>query len=111
MTGKERRTLMDEAIKDIVIPFLRTEGFKGSYPHFTRIKEDKVNLLTFQFSLYSSKFVVEVANCPVGGSTVGGNKIEPSKCRVHYEGRRFRIGSIKHKMDYWFDFNNDLLFF
>nr|WP_067055926.1 DUF4304 domain-containing protein [Mucilaginibacter sp. L294] len=110
MTGKDRRILMDEAIKNIVIPFLRAEGFKGSYPHFTRVKHDRINLLTFQFSLYSSKFVVEIANCPSTGSIVTGKQIEPSKCRVHYEGKRLRIGSIKNKTDYWFDFNKEILF-
>jgi hypothetical protein len=110
MTGKERRILMDDAIKNIVIPFLRTEEFKGSYPHFTRIKHDRINLLTFQFSLYSSKFVLEIANCSTNGTIVGGKQIEPSKCRVHYVGGRLRVGSIKNKTDYWFDFNKGLIF-
>jgi hypothetical protein len=110
MTGKERRILMDDAIKNIVIPFLRTEGFKGSYPHFTRIKSDRINLLMFQFSLYSSKFVVEIANCGISGCFLGDKQIEPSKSRVYYQGRRLRIGSIKHKTDYWFDFEKKLIF-
>ena len=110
MTGKDRRILMDDAIKNIVIPFLRAEGFKGSYPHFTRVKDDRMNLLTFQFSLYSSKFVVEIANCANSGTILAGKKIEPSKCRVHYEGMRLRIGSIKNKNDYWFDFNKESIF-
>jgi hypothetical protein len=29
MTGKERRDKMDLAIKEITIPFLRQQGFKG----------------------------------------------------------------------------------
>ncbi|MET3978665.1 hypothetical protein ABIB62_001234 [Mucilaginibacter sp. UYP25] len=110
MTGTDKRLLMDEAIKSLFIPFLRTVGFKGSYPHFTRIKNDRINLLTFQFSSYSSKFVVEIANCPTTGSIVTGKEIEPSKCRVHYEGRRLRIGSIKNKTDYWFDFSKESFF-
>ena len=71
MTGKERREKMDEAIKEIVIPFLREKGFKGSYPHFRREQGDKLNLLTFQFSLSGPKFVVEISNCPLKGFNPG----------------------------------------
>ncbi|RFZ91770.1 DUF4304 domain-containing protein [Mucilaginibacter conchicola] len=94
----------------MVIPFLRAEGFKGSYPHFTRIKSDRINLLTFQFSMYSSRFVVEIANCGVKGNIVFGKQVEPSKSRVHYQGKRLRVGSIKHKTDHWFEFEKKLIF-
>lgn len=110
MTGAERREKMDIAIKEISIPFLRELGFKGSYPHFRREKDGKLNLLTFQFSLYSSRFVVEIANCPVEGYRMGPDKFfKPSECRVHYMGHRWRIGSERNNTDYWYSFEKEPL--
>jgi hypothetical protein len=43
------RQLMDEALKAHVVPALRERGFKGSLPHFRRLRSDRVDLLTVQF--------------------------------------------------------------
>jgi hypothetical protein len=111
MTGKERRDKMDLAIKGITIPFLRQQGFKGSYLHFRSEQNDVLNLLTFQFSLYGSQFDVEISNCPTEGFTNSyGKFIKPSGCSVHYLGNRLRVGSIKNKTDYWYSFNKESLF-
>jgi hypothetical protein len=108
MTGKEKRLLMDLAIKEITVPFLREQGFKGSFPHFRRFKSDRINLLTYQFNLNSSKFVVEISNCsPKGIVTPWGSEISPSKCNAHNMYRRLRVGSVKNKGDYWFDFSEE----
>nr|WP_268888411.1 DUF4304 domain-containing protein [Heyndrickxia shackletonii] len=40
---------MISALKKIVVPELRERGFKGSFPHFRRIFENKIDLITFQF--------------------------------------------------------------
>ncbi|XHR97974.1 DUF4304 domain-containing protein [Mucilaginibacter sp. UC70_90] len=110
MTGSEKGVLMDSAIKEITIPFLREQSFKGSFPHFRRFKDDRINLLTFQFSLNSSRFVVEISNCsPKGIVTPWGKQISPSKCNAHDMYKRLRIGSIKNKGDYWFDFSEERL--
>ena len=102
---------MDLAIKEITIPFLRQQGFKGSYPHFTREKDNKLNLLTFQFSLYSSQFVVEISNCPADGfTTSSGIHLKPSECRVRYMGNRLRIGSGSKKNNCWYNFEKEPLF-
>ena len=111
MTGAERRHKMDSALKEITVPFLREQGFKGSYPHFRREKDGNLNLLTFQFSLYGSKFVVEISNCPLDGFTTSwGKYLKPSECRVSYMGHRSRIGSEKNNTDYWYDFTKEPLF-
>lgn len=100
---------MDKAIKEFTIPFLRKEGFKGSFPHFRRITGDRINLLTFQFSMSASRFVVEIANCSLNGVTmIWGLHIPPAKCTAHDMSNRFRIGSIKHQKDYWFLFDETL---
>jgi len=98
------------AIKQITIPFLRELGFKGSYPHFRREKDGKLNLLAFQFSLYSPSFVVEISNCdPSGITLLDGKHFEPQKCRVHYTGNRMRIGSTDDPKSYSYDFGQELI--
>jgi hypothetical protein len=110
MTRKEKRERIDKAIMEITIPFLREKGFKGSLPHFRRVQDDRINLLTFQHSLYDEKFVVEIANCPTKGiKTTLGEEIKPNKCTAHDIGRRLRLGSEKHKTDYWFDYGKSAL--
>ncbi len=102
---------MDAAIKEITIPFLREQGFRGSFPHFRRIKDDRINLLTYQFNLNSPKFVVEISNCsPKGISMSWGKDIKPSKCTAHDMYARLRVGSIKNNGDYWFDFSSESFF-
>ena len=111
MTHKEKRKRMDQAIKEIIILFLRVEKFKGSYPHFRREKNGQLNLMTFQFSLYSPQFVVEIANCsPDGMITSFGKELNPAQCRVNHMGNRLRIGSLKSGTDYWYDFDKQPLF-
>jgi hypothetical protein len=111
MTRIERREKIDSAILKIVVPFLRMKGFKGSFPHFRRIMDDRINLLTFQHSQYSEKFVVEIANCPLNGiKTSWGKEIKPSKCTAHDMDRRSRLGSEKYNSDYWFDYGKTSLF-
>lgn len=110
MTHKEKRKKMDEAIMEIVIPFLRSLNFKGSYPNFRRENNGQLNLLTIQFSLYAPKFVVEISNCPSTGYTTSwGKSLKPSECRVNYMSNRHRIGSKKHNTDYWYDFERTLI--
>jgi hypothetical protein len=53
----------------IVVPELRNKGFKGSFPHFRSISEDKIDLLTFQFDRYGGGFVIEVGVCSPEGIT------------------------------------------
>ncbi|AMR31569.1 hypothetical protein A0256_09090 [Mucilaginibacter sp. PAMC 26640] len=104
MSVSEKRRAMEEALKSIVIPFLRSQGFKGTFPHFRRVADDRINLLTFQFSSSSSKFTVEIANCSIKGIHLGwGEDIKPTNCTAHHINRRHRLGSLKG--DHWFDFS------
>lgn len=40
---------MIAALKAVFVPVLRERGFKGSFPHFRRIRPDRIDLLTVQF--------------------------------------------------------------
>ena len=43
------REIMIKKLKEIVIPYIRDVGFKGSFPHFRRLAGKQIDLLTFQF--------------------------------------------------------------
>ena len=58
---------MISKLKKIVVPGLRERGFKGSFPHFRRISEKKIDLITFQFHRYGGGFVIEVEVCSPEG--------------------------------------------
>ncbi|MEY8738422.1 DUF4304 domain-containing protein [Bacillales bacterium AN1005] len=60
MASIERKK-MDNALKQVVIPTLREQGFKGSLPHFRRINENNIDLITFQFNKWGGSFIVELA--------------------------------------------------
>jgi hypothetical protein len=66
MSSSERDNMIIE-LKSMVVPELRNKRFKGSFPHFRRISEDKIDLITFQFDRYGGGFVVEVGVCPPEG--------------------------------------------
>ena len=102
---------MDAAIKEIIVPFLREQAFKGSYPHFRRLREDRINLLTFQFSTSGPKFVVEISNCSSKGIQRGwGPNVKPSACTAHDMNIRHRLGQEKFGGDNWFDFSKESFF-
>lgn len=43
------REKIDAALKEHVIPILRSMGFKGSPPHFRRNTGQQIDQITFQF--------------------------------------------------------------
>jgi len=99
------RDNMVSSLKKIVIPTLRAKGFKGSFPHFRRIKENKIDLLTFQFDRYGGGFVIELAFCPPEGVThYWGEKVPPNKVTAHdlYPDNRLRL---KGNDDEWFRYD------
>lgn len=61
MSSEKKR--MISVLNTIVVPEIRKRGFKGSFPHFRKISEDKIDLITFQFDRYGGGFVIEVGVC------------------------------------------------
>lgn len=94
---------MDQALKSSTIPFLRECGFKGSYPHFRRGRQDRIDLLTFQFDRDGGGFVVEIARCPPEGVTMSWGKfVAPTKVTAHDVSKRIRLGARPPNEDHWF---------
>jgi hypothetical protein len=79
------RDLMDSELNSAVVPWLRSRGFKGSLPHFRRIGEHGVDLLTFQHDKHGGGFVIEIACAPLEGiTTYWGRVIAPEKVTAKY---------------------------
>src|SRR5436190_15372331 len=105
------RKEMIRYLSELVIPVLGQKGFKGSFPHFRRMKSDRLNLLTFQFDRYGGGFVIEITNCqPSGFTTPRGTKIEPNKLTAHDLFNRKRIQANMEtpnsSTDDWFRYDN-----
>jgi len=66
-----------------VVPWIRRAGFTGGFPHFRRIGEKCIDLLTFQFDRNGGGFLVEIARCPPDGVvTHWGEPIAPNKVKA-----------------------------
>ncbi len=105
----EARDRMIAALRQMVVPILRDMGFRGSYPHFRRQRDSQLDLLTFQFSSWGGKFVVEISYCPAAGCTLhSGESVSPDRARVHHQhfDRRLRLGvrPPPNSRDHWFLF-------
>lgn len=100
---------MLNSLKNIVIPRLHERGFKGTFPHFRRVTERKIDLLTFQFDKYGGGFIIEIAVCSPNGHThKWGEKVLPSKVTAHdlHPDNRLRIGD----KDEWFRYDRRIIF-
>jgi hypothetical protein len=74
------RDEMIKALKSILIPLLREKGFKGSFPHFRRRLETRIDLIFFFFDKYGGGFIVEIGASPTNGFTIkGGTHFPPDK--------------------------------
>lgn len=101
----EPRDQMIAALREVVLPVLRDMGFTGSFPHFRRIRDTQIDLLTFQFNRHGGSFVVEASFCaPDGFTTSWGAHIPPKKVRAHdiHPNQRPRLDS--NHADGWFHY-------
>jgi hypothetical protein len=105
----ELRLRMNAELKTTVLPVLRSHFFKGSFPHFRRMREGVVDLLTFQFNKYGGGFVVEIAQCGAEGFTTSwGKHIPANKVSAWDLNIRQHIGPDKIDVtDPWYRFDLD----
>jgi Domain of unknown function (DUF4304) len=88
------RPIMDRVLKEIFVPELRARGFTGSFPHYRRIKSDRIDLISFHYPRRAGQFVVELSQCGLAGiKTEWGEAIPPNKVTVNDTGPgdRFRL--------------------
>ncbi len=82
MAISEETKKMRAALKEIVIPYLREQNFKGTYPHFRRIGKEKVDLMTFQSGKWGG-FRVNLGIGPLEGVVRKEKLIPPDKLTVY----------------------------
>jgi len=105
-TMSTEREKMIETLKEHVVPVLKARGFKGSFPHFRRITDTGIHLLTFQFDKWGGSFVVEIGACSPHGVTMHwGEQIPPTKVTAHHVSRRQRLGASGDQTDHWFRYD------
>lgn len=77
------RSLMESHLKSLVVPALRTTGFKGSLPHFRRLGPERIDLIAIQFDRSGGGLFVRLSQCGTQGTTTRqGEAIEPRAVRV-----------------------------
>lgn len=108
--GPKRQTSraeMDAALKRLVVPALREAGFTGAMPHLRRLRGDRYDLLTFQFSKYGDAFAVEAARCRRDGVDTPLGHVPGGKAKAWDLPRRYRVGAGRVGGDHWFKFEHD----
>ncbi len=106
--GKDH-DMMRHTIKEIIVPFLRSIEFKGSFPNFKRISKDKADFINFQFSQFGKKFAINIAICsPNGVTSANGTKISIEKVKIRniYYPNNIRLCETEKVKDYWFDYED-----
>lgn len=101
---------MISSLKKLFVPALRERGFNGAFPHFRRISDDRIDLLTVQFDRYGGGFIIEISKCPPNGiTTYWGKHIPSNQVRASdmHPNQRHRLGCQRGEADgHWFRFDN-----
>lgn len=98
-------------LKRIVVPYLRDNGFKGSFPCFRKVEENKYQIIQFQFNKYPGSFTI---NLSITEPIEGFLKI-PLKdiviTRTQRLGTRQKRINRKMDQDHWFKFLTGFVFY
>ncbi|TCI69687.1 DUF4304 domain-containing protein [Exiguobacterium sp. IPCH1] len=109
MLSQQRKDMIT-ILKREVVPYLRSQQFQGSFPHFRRLQSDQIDLITFQFNRHGGSFIIELAQASAAGfQTYWGEQITPQKMTAHdvdVDARR-RLGSHSSYEDgIWFSYES-----
>ncbi|WP_353048687.1 MULTISPECIES: DUF4304 domain-containing protein [unclassified Exiguobacterium] len=61
--------MIRDALKNTIVPVLRSHGFRGRYPHFRRLQGDHCELLCLYIVKLGDAFYIETSNFPLEGCT------------------------------------------
>jgi hypothetical protein len=99
MTNNEK---MKSYLRKNVIPLLSEKGFTGKYPHFRRVREDCIELISFLTNKWGGSFTVEVSAVFPNGLNKNYTEWEglaEDKLTVWSTNERYRL---KGMYDGWF---------
>ena len=104
---------MLSALKEFVVPKLREEGFRGSFPHFRCKRQQQWNIVTFQIERHNGWLAVNVGYCDEAGFTdLGGKHVSGEKARADElpHNQWMRLGFQPPKIaDHWFKYESEEL--
>ncbi len=107
MTSSNRDEMI-KALKSSVVPLLREKGFKGSFPHFRRRLETRIDLISFFFDKYGGGFVVDIGASPTNGYTVSrGYHIPPNKVNTTHHVPQMRLQPTEEPPDFSFRYDEE----
>lgn len=98
------RDLMMAALKSRFVPMLREKGFAGSFPHFQRRQQDRIDFLNIQFAREGGRFCLNIGQTgPEGLKDPAWPELKLSETDIGHLHHRSRVhhGFL---MKQWFDF-------
>ncbi len=95
---------MKSALNKLVIPKLLERGFEGKYPHYKKIYDDRIELLSFETNKWGNSFTVEISTVFLPSSKRNNNFCDSKNkdydnATVWDTNYRFRL---KGMFDGWF---------
>lgn len=106
---------MKSALNKLVIPNLLDRGFEGKYPHYKKIYDDRIELLTFQTNKWGNSFTVEVSTVFLPSSKRNNNFCDSKNkdydnATVWDTNYRYRLKGMFDGWFYYSDVYEDCLF-
>jgi uncharacterized protein DUF4304 len=103
VTIAEQTKEMKAALRRVVVPFLRSRGFAGSFPHFRRTTDRRVELLWFQFGrLGMGEFTIELGVVLETEADTLGTSLGRQLRSYDAGRRRARLTKDAGMADHWF---------
>ena len=97
---------MNQALREFVMPELKSLGFKGSFPHFRRLRGEVTEMLAFQFNKYGGSFTIEAATLSAQEASAHWKAdLSVNKATVYDASNRIRLHSSQP--DKWFGFTGE----
>jgi len=98
------RELVMKALSSTFVPHLRARGFAGSFPHFRRKLDDRIDFLDVQFAREGGRFCINIGQTgPDGLQDPNWPGLSIEKTTVGHLRQRSRVGRGFWAKQ-WFDF-------
>jgi len=88
--NKNDKKIIINAFQEKVVSVLKQNGFTGRFPHFRKIKENQIYLLSIQFDKWGGGYRICLSKCPA--QTIKDllkRDVEPQKATAWHFGDRY----------------------